>query len=79
MLRVVAVGEEREVGEVHHPRPAGAQGGQQPGLAQREGSAFQPDPAAAGRGGHAEDRDLAGGHHRSIINALPAALSRDIR
>ena len=52
MLGVVAVGEEREVGEVHDARAQRAQRGQQPGLAQGERRALQAParwpPAAVG-------------------------------
>ncbi len=79
MVGIVAVGEQREVGEVDHPRAEGAQVAQETRLAQRERAALQAGGAAAGRGGHAEDRDLAGGHQRSIIMPLLAALPRDLR
>ena len=79
MIGVRAVGEEREVGEVDHPRAEGPQVAQETRLAQRERAALQAGGAAAGGGGHAEHRDLAGGHEGSIIMPLAAALSRDLR
>jgi enoyl-CoA hydratase/carnithine racemase len=76
MIGIVPVREEGEVGEVHHARAAHAQVREEAGLAQGEGAALQAGGAAAGGGGHAEHGDLAGGHAGSIINPLPAALSR---
>ncbi len=79
MIGVVPVREQGQVGEVHHARAARAQVREEAGLAQREGAALQAGSAAAGRAGHSEDRDLAGGHQRSIIMPFPAALPRDFR
>ena len=65
--RVVAVGEERQVGEVDHGRAQLAQGRQQTRLAQREGRALRPRLRRSRRAGHADDRDLAAGHESSIV------------
>ena len=67
VLRVVAIGEERQVGEVDHGRTQLAQGRQQTRLAQREGRALRPRLRPSRRAGHADDRDLAAGHESSIV------------
>src|SRR5678815_4181886 len=59
-----------------HARARRAQAGEEARLTQSERSALQAGGAPAGGGRDSEDRDLAGGHAGSIINPLPAALSR---
>ena len=64
--RLVAVGEERQVGEVHDRRSQRAQRGQQSRLAQGEWGAVRSGLAGASGARDAEDRDLAAGHEGSI-------------